>query len=46
LVNAELAEQASHPHQNDQFAPYGTGNTVNSPIIALGEAWVIILVIF
>ena len=39
FVSAELAEQAAHPNTNDAFNPYGTGNTSNSPIIALGEAW-------
>lgn len=39
FVNAELNETAAHPGANDQFNPYGNGQTSNSPIIALGEAW-------
>ena len=39
FVNAEPAEIAAHPGANDQFNPYGNSATVNSPIIALGEAW-------
>lgn len=28
-----------HPLPSNPLNPYGTGNTANSPIIALGEAW-------
>ena len=37
FVSAELAEIEANPA--GQFNPYGHGNTANSPIIALGEAW-------
>ena len=39
FVSAEVAEIAIHPLTSDPLNPYGTGNTANSPIIALGEAW-------
>ncbi len=32
-------EIEAHTSQNDQYNPYGTGNTSNSPIIAPGESW-------
>ena len=39
FVSAEVAEIAIHPLPSNPLNPYGTGNTTNSPIIALGEAW-------
>jgi len=37
FVSAELAEIYNYP--SGSLNPYGPGNDVNSPIIALGEAW-------
>ena len=37
FVGAEMAEIAAHP--SGSLSPYGSFNTTNSPIIALGEAW-------
>lgn len=37
FVSAELAEIFNYP--SGSLNPYGPGNDVNSPIIALGEAW-------
>lgn len=37
FVLSELTETALN--QGTQFDPYGTGNTANSPIIALAESW-------
>lgn len=39
FVNAEVNEIAAQLGANDEFAPYGNGQTGNSPIIALGESW-------
>ena len=37
FVLSELTETADN--WNTQFDPYGQGNTVRSPIVALGESW-------
>ncbi|MGB3618232.1 MAG: hypothetical protein WBA12_08935, partial [Catalinimonas sp.] len=39
FVTAVEAEIARHTVSDPQFSPYGTGNTSNSPIIAVSEAW-------
>jgi len=39
FVTDELNELQKHPGNYDQYDPYGDGNSSNSPIIALGEAW-------
>ncbi|MBS4064382.1 MAG: hypothetical protein KGZ74_07460 [Chitinophagaceae bacterium] len=38
FVGAELNEMVANVF-NSEFSPYGNGNSINSPIIALGESW-------
>jgi hypothetical protein len=39
FVSAELSESIIHGASNDPLNPYGDSNSVDAPIIALGEAW-------
>jgi len=44
FVTAELTEIQRHPSGNNN--PYGTGNTAESPIIAVGEGWAYFIGLF
>lgn len=39
FVTAELNQIAAHTGANDPLNPYGSSNTPDAPIIALGEGW-------
>ncbi|MDE3184782.1 MAG: hypothetical protein KGM16_15295 [Bacteroidota bacterium] len=39
FASAELSETIIHGASNDPLNPYGDANSVDAPIIALGEAW-------